>query len=100
MGIGYQSILVTSAAGFIGWKVCELLRTKPGLIPSDSMANDSVTTNVVGLDNLNDYYDIRLKEWRLKQLKKYPNFRFHKVDIEDYSALRRLSLHNIHSASS
>ncbi len=74
---------MTGAAGFIGWKICEFLLTKPDLIPSDH-------PTIIGIDNLNDYYDIRLKEWRLKQLKKYPNFEFFKVDIEDYKALRRL----------
>lgn len=83
-------ILVTGAAGFIGWKVCEFLLTRRELFPNDLMTNDSMTIDVVGIDNMNDYYDVRLKEWRLKQLTKYPNFRFYKVDIEDYKALRRL----------
>jgi nucleoside-diphosphate-sugar epimerase len=43
---------------------------------------------VVGIDNLNDYYDVRLKQWRLEQLKKLPGFTFHEVDIENRSALR------------
>ena len=46
-----QTILVTGCAGFIGWKVCEQL------LASGCM--------VVGVDNLNDAYDARLKEWRL-----------------------------------
>jgi len=83
-------ILVTGAAGFIGWKVCEFLLTRRELFPSDLMTNDSVTIDVIGIDNINDYYDVRLKEWLLKQLKKYPNFKFYKVDIEDYKTLHKL----------
>ena len=60
-----QNILVTGAAGFIGWKVCEFLLTKPELIPSDIMTNDSMTVSVIGIDNMKDYYDVRLKEWCL-----------------------------------
>jgi nucleoside-diphosphate-sugar epimerase len=85
-----QNILVTGAAGFIGWKVCEFLLTKPELIPSDIMTNDSMTVNVIGIDNMNDYYDVRLKQWRLEQLKKYPNFTFHQLDIENYTVLKKL----------
>jgi len=92
-----ERILITGAAGFIGWKVCEFLLTRPELIPNDSMphdlpkvSSDDERMTVVGIDNMNDYYDIRLKEWRLKQLKKYPNFKFYKIDIENYKALRKL----------
>ena len=85
-----QNILVTGAAGFIGWKVCEFLLTKPELIPSDLMTNDSMTISVIGIDNMNDYYDVRLKQWRLEQLKKYPNFTFHQLDIENYTVLKKL----------
>jgi nucleoside-diphosphate-sugar epimerase len=88
-----MNILVTGAAGFIGWKVCEFLLTKPDLIPNNlitQLPNNSMPVNVIGIDNINDYYDIRLKEWRLEQLKKYPNFKFHKLDIENHAALRKL----------
>jgi nucleoside-diphosphate-sugar epimerase len=44
--------------------------------------------SVVGIDNLNDYYDPRVKRWRLKTLLGKKNFRFHEVDIEHYQALR------------
>jgi len=83
-------ILVTGAAGFIGWKVCEFLLTKPGLIPRALMTNDSMTFDVVGIDNMNDYYDVRLKEWRLDQLKEHKNFKFHKIDIENYDSLKKI----------
>ena len=88
------NILVTGAAGFIGWKVCEFLCTKPELIPSNIPSpfkgegqGEGATINVIGIDNMNDYYDVRLKKWRLEQLKKYPNFKFHKLDIENRDAL-------------
>lgn len=47
---------------------------------------------VVGIDNMNDYYDVKLKEWRLKQLKEHPNFTFHHLDIEGYDSLHQLFL--------
>jgi len=45
---------------------------------------------VVGVDNLNDYYDPRLKLWRLETLKRYGRFTFFKLDVENYEALRVL----------
>lgn len=69
-------ILVTGASGFIGWKTSELLLKK--------------NFKVIGIDNLNDYYDVKLKNYRLGLLKKYPNFTFYKVDIEDIGALKKL----------
>ncbi|MCX7994531.1 MAG: SDR family NAD(P)-dependent oxidoreductase [candidate division WOR-3 bacterium] len=71
-----KKILLTGAAGFIGYKTAELL-LKKGYY-------------VYGIDNLNDYYDVRLKEWRLAQLKKYDNFDFDRIDIEDYPALKKI----------
>ena len=62
-------ILVTGAAGFIGFHLSKLL-----LECSDT---------VLGLDNLNDYYDVNLKLARLELLKQYSNFRFIKCDLED-----------------
>jgi len=67
-------VLVTGCAGFIGWKVAEKLLREG--------------CEVVGVDNLNDYYDPRLKEWRLSLLENYGNFRFYRIDIENYEALR------------
>jgi len=69
-----RSILLTGVAGFIGSRTAELFLEED--------------YRVVGIDNLNDYYDIRLKEYRLNCLKKYRNFEFHQIDIEDLSALK------------
>ena len=64
-------VLVTGCAGFIGFHTCAKL-LKEG-------------HQVIGIDNLNEYYDVSLKEARLSLLKKYPNFSFYKLDIADRS---------------
>jgi UDP-glucuronate 4-epimerase len=69
-------ILVTGAAGFIGYHVAEAL-----LARGDS---------VVGLDSLNDYYDVRLKQARLDRLRAQPGFEFHHLDVSDKDAVGRL----------
>jgi nucleoside-diphosphate-sugar epimerase len=71
-----STVLLTGAAGFIGWKVAE------GLLQAGY--------RVVGVDNLNDAYDVRLKEWRLAQLRDRAGFTFQRLDITDREALRRL----------
>ncbi len=68
--------LVTGAAGFIGSKVAELL-LRDG-------------HQVVGVDNLNAAYDVRLKEWRLAQLQPLPGFTFRRLDITDKAGLEAL----------
>ena len=75
-----KTILVTGCAGFIGWKVSQLLL--------------DMSKHVIGVDNINDYYDPALKRWRLKTLKSYPAFRFSKVDISDYRKLKKVFLEN------
>jgi nucleoside-diphosphate-sugar epimerase len=67
---------VTGCAGFIGWKVTEFLLAEGH--------------TVVGVDNLNDAYDVRLKHWRLDQTKDHPNFTFHRLDICNREALHEL----------
>jgi len=71
-----KNILLTGAAGFIGWKTGELLLQRG--------------FNVIGIDNMNDYYDVRLKEWRLNQLRRFDNFKFYELDIENLGALEVL----------
>ncbi len=62
-------ILVTGAAGFIGYHTAESLLARGDI--------------VVGLDNLSDYYDVRLKEARLERLRRHPKFQFTRVDLAD-----------------
>ena len=64
-----MKILITGAAGFIGMHVAQRLLERGD--------------EVVGIDNLNDYYDVGLKEARLGQLSSFPQFRFVKLDIAD-----------------
>jgi len=71
-----KSVLVAGCAGFIGWKVTEFLLA------------DGHT--VVGVDNLNDAYDVRLKHWRLAQLEGRPGFEFHRLDICNRDSLSEL----------
>ena len=74
-----KKYLVTGAVGFIASQVCSQL-----LDQGDQ---------VVGVDNLNDYYDVRLKEWRLRQLENHSNaqnFYFEKLDIENQECLNAL----------
>ena len=66
-----KTILVTGAAGFIG---ANLVRR---------ICEESPSSTVIGIDNLNDYYDVTLKESRLKELEKYPSFVFIKGNIAD-----------------
>jgi len=68
-----STVLVTGAAGFIGYHVARRLLER----------GDAV----LGLDNLSDYYDVRLKEARLAQLKPFERFRFLKHDLADRSAM-------------
>ncbi len=64
-----KKILITGAAGFIGFHLSKRLSKKGW--------------NVTGIDNLNDYYDVNLKRDRLKQLKGYKDFKFHKIDLTE-----------------
>lgn len=66
-----KTILVTGAAGFIG---ANLVRR---------ICEESPSSTVIGIDSLNDYYDVTLKEYRLKELEKYPSFAFIKGNIAD-----------------
>ena len=72
-----MNILVTGAAGFIGFHlVKELQKNKNYLI--------------VGIDNLNNYYDVELKKTRVSILQRKKNFIFFKIDITDLNNLRKI----------
>lgn len=66
--------LVTGVAGFIGFQVAKRL-LKQG-------------TTVIGVDNVNAYYDVHLKEARLEQLRTFSKFSFHRLDLADYEGLQ------------
>ncbi|MBI5205070.1 MAG: SDR family NAD(P)-dependent oxidoreductase [Nitrospirae bacterium] len=71
-----KTVVVTGCAGFIGWKVAEKL-----------LENGY---SVVGIDNMNDYYDPRLKEWRLSSISGKENFKFYRYDITDYEKIKEI----------
>lgn len=71
-----MAILLTGAAGFIGFHTA-LAFLKRG-------------ETVIGIDNLNDYYDVNLKQARLEQLAPHKNFQFFKMDIADRAAIAGL----------
>ena len=68
-----SKILVTGCAGFIGMHLCK------------SLLDDG--RSVVGIDNINNYYDRSLKKARLKRLAAYNNFTFESVDLADFDLL-------------
>lgn len=71
-----MNLLLTGPAGFIGSKVTELLLKRGD--------------KVIGIDNLNNAYDVRLKNWRLRQLEEFENFTFHRLDITKLNQLKPL----------
>jgi nucleoside-diphosphate-sugar epimerase len=66
--------LITGVAGFIASRVAQLLLAQGH--------------KITGIDNLNDAYDVRIKDYRLDQLRSVPGFDFHKLDISDHSELQ------------
>jgi UDP-glucuronate 4-epimerase len=75
-----MKVLVTGAAGFIGFHVARRLLDRGDI--------------VVGLDNLNDYYDVALKQARLKLINSHKNFSFVKLDLENRSGIESLFSEN------
>ncbi len=75
-----MKILITGAAGFVGFHTARRLL--------------GLGHEVVGVDNLNDYYDVRLKEARLAQLAGTPGFSFFKLDLADRDGVSRLFMNN------
>lgn len=73
-------VLLTGAAGFIGFHVAQTLLARGD--------------EVIGVDNLNDYYDVKLKEARLERLKATKGFSFHKLNIADKEAMLPLAKSN------
>lgn len=69
-------ILVTGVAGFIGFHLCKKLLT--------------LGEEIVGLDNINDYYDVNLKKDRLAQLEGHNNFQFYKLNLSDTTGMTEL----------
>ncbi len=71
-----MTILLTGAAGFIGFHLCQRLLSRG--------------KTVIGLDNLNNYYDVSLKVERLKRLQEFANFQFVKLDLAERGAIAEL----------
>ena len=72
-----MAVLITGVAGFIGFHAAKALLARG--------------EQVIGIDNINDYYDVRLKQARLDQLLPNKNFSFHKINIADREAVRPLA---------
>ena len=73
-----KNIFVTGAAGFIGSNLCKrLLKEFKGI-------------KVIGLDNMNDYYDVSIKEYRLRELQKFDNFIFVKGNLADKETVSKI----------
>ena len=73
-----KTLLVTGAAGFIG---ANLVKKLLSYVP---------TANIIGIDSVNDYYDVKLKEYRLKELPRYTGFDFIKGNIADKNLMNSL----------
>ncbi len=73
-----KNIVITGSAGFIGSNLAKRILT------------DEKDVMVIGLDNMNNYYDVKIKEWRLAQLNKYDNFKFIKGDLADKETVENI----------
>ena len=66
-----KTYFITGSSGFIGSNLAKRI------------LNEEDNVLVIGLDNMNNYYDVKIKEWRLAQLNKFDNFKFIKGDLAD-----------------
>lgn len=73
-----KNIFITGVAGFIGSNLAKRILTEENDI------------QIIGLDNLNNYYDIKIKEWRLSELNKFDNFKFIKGDLADKETVENI----------
>lgn len=73
-----KNILITGTAGFIGSNLAKRILT------------EEKDVYVIGIDNMNDYYDVKLKEYRLKELEDFENFKFVKGSIADKECLENI----------
>lgn len=73
-----MTVFITGASGFIGSNLTKRI------------LNDESNTIVIGLDNMNDYYDVRIKEARLAELKKFENYTFIKGNLADKSLINSI----------
>lgn len=73
-----KKILITGVAGFIGSNL------------ANRILNEVSSCTIIGLDNMNDYYDVSLKEYRLNKLKKYNNFIFYKGNLADKELIKKI----------
>jgi UDP-glucuronate 4-epimerase len=80
MDFEFENVVVTGAAGFIGFHLCQRL------------LNDGI--RVTGIDNLNPYYDVQLKEARLENILSDPNFTLAKMDLAERNGLNELFNNN------
>ena len=72
-----KNVVVTGCCGFIGFSLSQKILNNKNI-------------KVIGLDTINNYYDINLKKQRLKLLKQNKNFQFKKVDIKNYNLLKKI----------
>ena len=73
-----QTYFITGAAGFIGSNLAKRI------------LKEEKEVQVIGLDNMNEYYDVKIKEWRLSELKKFNNFKFIKGDLADKETVEKI----------
>ena len=78
INLNNKTILVTGSSGFIGSFLCKRL------------LKENSDIKVIGLDNMNDYYDVRLKESRLEELSKFDNYTFIKGNLADKELINKI----------